>query len=53
MDDAEFHAPSVADVDDTRVFIACALRLFGCTDLVDLGLGDHRCGGRVAGRGCA
>src|SRR5262245_52544597 len=36
MNDAQLHAPPVADIDNPGIFVAGSLRLFGGADLVDL-----------------
>src|SRR5271166_3522354 len=48
MNDAQFHAPAVADIDNLGVLITDPQRLFRGADLVDLSLGDDSSGRRVS-----
>ena len=40
MNDAQLHAPAVADIDNFGILVTDPLRLFRGADLVDLSLGD-------------
>ena len=48
MNDAQLHAPAVADIDNLGILVTNPLRLFGGADFVDFGLGDDGCGRRVS-----
>ena len=53
MNDAQFRAPAVADIDNAGILVTGLLRLFRAADLVDLGLGDDGGGRRISGLGRA
>jgi hypothetical protein len=48
MNDAQLHAPAVADIDNPGILVTGPLRLFRGADLVDLSLGDDGSGRRVS-----
>src|SRR5262249_3849460 len=48
MNDAQLHAPAVADIDDPGVLVTGDLALFRGADLVDLRFGDDGSGRRVS-----
>jgi hypothetical protein len=48
MNDAQFHAPAVADIDNLGILVTDLLRLFRAADLVDLSLIDDGSGRRVS-----
>ena len=48
MNDAQLHAPAVADIDNLGILVTDPLRLFRSADLVDLSLGDDGSRRRVS-----
>jgi hypothetical protein len=48
MNDAQLHAPTVADIDNLGVLVTGPLRLFRSADLVDLSFGNDGSGRRVS-----
>src|SRR5262245_22527295 len=48
MNDAQLHAPAIADIDDPGILVTGRLILFCGADLVDLRLGDDGSGRRVS-----
>src|SRR5271170_4722503 len=48
MNNAQFHAPAVADIDNLGILVTDPLSLFRGADLVDLSLGDDSGGRRVS-----
>ena len=48
MNDAQLHAPAVADIDNLGILITDPLRLFRGADFVDLSLGDDGSSRRVS-----
>ena len=48
MNNAQLHAPAVADIDNLGILVTDPLRLFRGADLVDLSLGDDSSGRRVS-----
>src|SRR5207302_10586139 len=51
VNDAQLHAPAIADIDDPGVLVTGRLALFCGADLVDLRLGDDGSGRRVSRSG--
>ena len=48
MNDAQLHAPAVADIDNLGILVTDPLRLFRGADPVDLSLGDDGSSRRVS-----